>query len=556
MTTRRPTLHHAASDHLASRLGRRDVIRRGIGLGASLPALASLGGLAGLPVARAQETGSGGVIVFDLGSEPENLDPHQALAYTTALLIGQMMEGLVRFAPGTLEIEPWLAESWEASDDGLDWTFTLRPGVTFHDGTPFNAEAVKFTFDRQMDEANPYYTMGQWTSTVDLSIIDAVTVDGDMAVSFHLTGPYSKFLSRMTGLGESFVSPAAVEKFGEAFLENPVGTGPYMFDRWEKGQQVVLRRNDTYWNGTPGLDEIYFRAIPEEGARLAALLSNQVNMALDIGPETVDLLRASDAHTVASGPTGAVWFLAMNVESEPFTDLRCGRRSTTPSTSGPSSRTCCATRSRSRTVRWRRPIVEYNPKVETYYSFDPEKATQLLAEAGWPADREVVFRCSIGGSGMLLPEEMATVIQDNLRAVGMQTRLEVTEFVSWMDAIRNTQNELTVMSWNIAPTEPDYLFNGILTKAAFPPGFNTSYWSDPELEELAAAALNTPDPEVARDGLHAGAGDRHGAGPDRPRLPPPADLRLYQHDQELLAHAEHGLRSAQRLGRGVTRVIG
>jgi peptide/nickel transport system substrate-binding protein len=99
---------------------------------------------------------------------------------------------------------------------------------------------------------------------------------------------------------------------------------------------------------------------------------------------------------------------------------------------------------------------------------------------------------------MLLPEEMATVIQDNLRAVGMQTRLEVTEFVSWMDAIRSEQNELTVMSWNVAPTEPDYVFNGILTEGAFPPGFNTSYWTDEENEKLVADALNTPDPAEAK----------------------------------------------------------
>lgn len=498
MGRQRNGIQDVTSNVLAAPLSRRAVMRRGAMLGAALPALSTLGALAELPVARAQETGTGGIIVFDLGSEPENLDPPQTLAYTTSLLAGQMFEPLVRFAHGTLEVEPWLAESWESSEDGLDWTFTLREGVTFHDGTPFNAEAVKFSFDRQMDEESPYYAMGQWTTTVDLSIIESVTVDDEKTVSFRLTGPYSKFLERMTGALDWIVSPAAVEQFGEAFLENPVGTGPYVFDRWEKGQQVVLRRNETYWNGTPGLDEIYFRAIPEEGARLAALLGNEVNMSLDIGPETVDLLRASPGHTIASGPTGAVWFLAMNVESEPFKDLKVRQavnyavdkraivedvlRNTVEVAHGPLAPA----------------YAEYNPAVEEFFSFDPEKAKALLAEVDWPADREVVFRCSIGGSGMLLPEEMATVIQDNLRAVGMQTRLEVTEFVSWMDAIRNEQNELTVMSWNVAPTEPDYVFNGILSKGSFPPGFNTSFWSDPEMEELLAEALNTPDPEVAK----------------------------------------------------------
>ncbi|MEZ4562254.1 MAG: ABC transporter substrate-binding protein [Thermomicrobiales bacterium] len=487
----------AAHSWAGQPLHRRALMQRGAMLGLALPVLGALGTQAPSPAA-AQESGSGGVLVFDLGSEPENLDPHQMLAYTTSLVVYQMFEGLVRFAPGTLEVEPWLAESWESSEDGLDWTFILRKGVTFHDGTPFNADAVKFSFDRQMDESSPFYKMGQWSTATDLAIIDSVTVDGEDTVTFHLAGPYSKFLSRMTGALDWIVSPTAVEQYGEAFLENPVGTGPYQLDRWEKGQQVVLRRNETWWNGTPGLDEIYFRAIPEEGARLAALLSGEVNMSLDVGPETVDLLRASDAHTVATGPTGAIWFLAMNVESEPFKDVKVRQavnyavdkraivedvlRNTVETAYGPLSP----------------GFEEYNPKVETYFSYDPEKAAALLAEAGWPADREVVFRCSIGGSGMLLPEEMATVIQDNLRAIGMQARLEVTEFVSWMDAIRSDQNELTVMSWNVAPTEPDYIFNGVLTKGAFPPGFNTSHWTDEELEQLVADALVTADPAVAR----------------------------------------------------------
>lgn len=498
MDNRKRTLAPESARVMHTRIGRRGVLKGAAGFGAAVPLLGTLGAMP-TRAARAQEGGSGGIVVFDLGSEPENLDPHQALAYTTARLDEQICEPLVRFVPGTLDIQPWLAASWETSPDGLEWAFTLQPDVTFHDGSPLDAETVKFSFDRQLDEASPYFAMGQWASAVELNIIDAIRVDAPDVVTFTLTGPYSKFLSRMAvSAGAWIVSKAAVEQFGEAFLENPVGTGPYVFDRWEKGQQVVLRRNDAYWAGTPGLDEIYFRAIPEEGARLAALLSDQVNMSLDIGPETVELLSASDAHQVVSGPTGAVWFLAMNVESEPFQDLKVRQavnyavdkraivedvlRGTVEIAHGPLAPA----------------YPDYNPAVAEFYPYDPEMARQLLTEAGWPADREVVFRCSIGGSGMLLPEEMATVIQDNLRAVGMQTRLEVTEFVSWMDSIRNPQNELTVMSWNLPPIEPDIVFNGVLTEAAFPPGFNTSYWTDPEVEELVAGALTTPDPEEAK----------------------------------------------------------
>jgi peptide/nickel transport system substrate-binding protein len=497
MDNRQTDFHELTQAFREGRLNRRSLIRRAAGLGVSLPMITAVVGAGIAPrLASAQETG--GTLIFDLGSEPENLDPHQILAYTTARLTDQIFEPLVRFKSGTLELEPSLAESWTNSTDGKEWTFTLRQGVKFHDGSDFNANSVKFSFDRQFDETSPYYAQGTWASVADFPFIDNVRVDSDYVVTFVLTTPYNKFLNRMASSDAAqIVSPAAVEVTGEAFLEAPVGTGPYKFDRWEKGQQVVLVRNETYWDGTPGLDQIVFRAVTEEGARLAALLSGETHMALDILPETVESLSGSSEHTVASGPTGAIWFLAMNVEFEPFKDVRVRQ-----AVNHAVNKTVIAEDVLSGTVQvafgpLAPAFAEYNPNVETYYPYDPEKAKALLAEAGWDAEREIVFRCSIGGSGMLSPEEMATVIQDDLNAVGIKTKLEVTEFVAWMDGIRNPQNELTVMSWNVAPLEPDLVFNGILTKAALPPGFNTSYWVNDEVERLIKEGLETPDPAVA-----------------------------------------------------------
>ena len=498
MNGSRSALLDLAQSLSARRLDRRGLFKRAGALGVSVPTLTAL--LRGFGEAAAQETGSGGTLVFDLGSEPENLDPHQALAYTTSRLIEQTCEPLIYLGPETLDVNPWLAESWESSEDGLQWTFTLRQGVTFHDASDFNAEAVKFSFERQLKPDHPYFKLGQWSNASRLAFIEEIRVDAEHVVTFLLSEPYNKFLSRMANSPAGrIVSKQAVETHGDKFLENPVGTGPYAFDRWDKGQQVVLRRNEDYWGGRPSLDQVVFKAIAEDGARLAALLSGEVHMSLDVSAEIVERLRTSEDHTVISGPTGAVWFLAMNVESEPFQDVRVRQavnyavdkraivedvlKGTVEIAYGPLSPA----------------YQEFNPKLMEMYPFDPERARQLLEEANFPTDREVVFRSSIGGSGMLSPEEMATVIQDNLREVGMRTRLEVTEFVSWMDAIRNPQNELTVMSWNIPPIEPDTMFTGILTESALPPGFNTSYWVNEEFEQLIADARRALDPEVAKE---------------------------------------------------------
>jgi peptide/nickel transport system substrate-binding protein len=442
------------------------------------------------------QAATGGTLVIDLGSEPENLDPHQGLAATTAMLTGQLFEALVRSTPGTVDLEPCLAESWESSEDGLAWTMKLRQGVTFHDGTPFDADAVKFNFDRQFDETNEFFSLGSWSGTGSYDFLESVEVVDPTTVIWHLSTPFNKFLYRMAGF--VFVSPAAVAQYREGFVDNPVGTGPYKFDRWDKGEQVVLVRNDAYWSYTPSLDQIAFKAITEAGARAAALLSGEVQLAVEISPETSEQLATNDGFAVATGPTGSLWFLAMNVENPVFADVRIRQainyavdketivsailNDTAAIASGPLSSA----------------FADYNPAVEGYYSYDPDKAKALLEEAGYDGT-EVVFRTSIGGSGMLSPEEMATFIQDSLREVGFNTKIEVIEFVSWMDAIRAPQNELTVMSWNIGPMEPDLMFNGILSKASLPPGFNTSYFVNDELEELIAVGRSSLDETAVHD---------------------------------------------------------
>jgi peptide/nickel transport system substrate-binding protein len=444
----------------------------------------------------AQDAAAGGTLIVDLGSEPENLDVQQALAGTTAMLDAQIFESLLRTKPGTLELEPWLAESWEGSTDGLTWIFKIRQGVTFHDGTPLDAEAVKFNFDRQFDPENEYYQLGQWSAQTYFDFIDTVTVIDAATVEFKLKSTFNKFEYRMAGF--SIVSPTGVQTHREAFPENPVGTGPYRFDRWDKGEQVVLAAYESYWGTPPTLGQVVFKAITEAGARTAALLSGEVHIAVEITPETMEQLQADDAFEVVTGPTGALWFLAMNVENPHFTDVRV-RQAVNYAIDKETIVSAILNDSAEIAHGPLSPAyTEYNPAVENLYTYDPEKAKSLLAEVGWDSNTEVTFYCSIGGSGMLAPEEMATVIQDNLREVGFTTSIIVQEFVTWMDSIRDPQNDLTVMSWNVTPAEPDALFSGVLAEGGLPPGFNTSYWTNAEAEELIATGRVSLDAEAVK----------------------------------------------------------
>jgi len=476
-------------------MDRRTLLGRTAVAGAAL----ALGGTAVSAVTSPAfaQVGGGGTLVVDLGSEPENLDDQQRLAATTMLVTRQIFESLLRVTPGTLDVEPWLAESYESSEDGLTWTFKLREGVTFHDGSAFDAEAVKFNWDRQFDETNEYYALGTWSNASDFDFVESVTVIDPMTVEFKLASTFGKFEYRMTGF--TIVSPAGVQQYREGFTENPVGTGPYKFQQWDKGQQVVLAPYESYWGTAPTLDQVVFRAIAEAGSRAAALLSGEVHIAVEITPEIMQQLQTDDAFEIVTGQTGSLWFLAMNVENPHFTDVRVRQavnyaidketivsailNDTAEIAYGPLSSA----------------YTDYNPAVEAYYPYDPEQAKSLLSEAGWDESAEVTFYCSIGGSGMLSPEEMATVIQDNLREVGINANIVTQEFVSWMDTIRDPGNDLTVMSWNVAPVEPDAMFNGILSQSSLPPGFNTSYWVNDEVESLLPVGKTSPDAEEVKN---------------------------------------------------------
>lgn len=487
----------------ATAIDRRDLVKgAAIGAGAlaaGLPGIAPLATASAqdaTPEARVLEEGSGGTLVVDINLDPETLDVHQTLTAATSNVVAQIFEGLVRAKPGTVEVEPALATAWEQAADGLSWTFTLRQGVTFHDGTPFNAAAVKFAYDRQFDPENEFYPLGQWTLPSSFDFLAGTEVVDDYTVRFTLSKTFNKFLYRIGDLG--IVSPDAVAKYRETFGENPVGTGPYLFQQWDKGQQVVLARNDAWWGGTPTLDQVVFRGIIEPGARTAALVSGDVQIAIQISAEMVQQLQGNDAYRVVSGPTGSLWFLAMNVEFPAFADLKV-RQAMNYAIDKDTLVSAVLTDTADIAYGPLSPaFAVYNPKVEEFFSYDPDKAKALLAEAGYQ-DSEIVFRVPIGDPNMLAAEEMGTVIQDNLRAVGITTTIQSAEAVTWMDEIRSPENELTEMSWNIAPILPDDMFNGILSKASLPPGFNTSYWVDDEYEELLAIGRTSLDEQEVAD---------------------------------------------------------
>jgi len=220
--------------------------------------------LALLLLALAVPLAAGNVVRAGSPREPQTIDPARAWDDTSSFYVLNIFDTLVRWNPLTQKIEPSLAVRWETSRDGRTWTFHLRQGVRFHDGTPFNADAVVFTFWRQMDAANPDRLQDFPLFSEIFTYLKEVRVKGPNQVQFILSEPFFPFLASLTVDCAAIVSPTAVKKSGAAFARQPVGTGPFMLSSWQKNKRLVLAANEKYWRGRPAVDK-YIDTIEPQG---------------------------------------------------------------------------------------------------------------------------------------------------------------------------------------------------------------------------------------------------------------------------------------------------
>ncbi len=435
------------------------------------------------------------VLVVGQIAEPKSLDPQAVTAVNDFRILMNVYDGLVQYKSGTLQVQPALAESWEISDDGLVYTFTLRSGVTFHDGSNFDAEAVKFNFDRMLDESHPYHNTGPFPLSFFFSAVKEVKAVDTLTVQFTLDAPFAPFLSNLAYPTGLIVSPEAVMKHGSDFGRNPVGSGPFKFAKWESNSHVTVERNEGYWGGAPALEAVVFRPITDANTRVAEMLSGGIDMMVEVPPDNLQEMAADASFQIHEQAGPHLWFLILNAKEGPFKDKRVRQainyainkeaivdnilQGTAIVAAGPTPPA----------FAW-----AYNNDL-TPYPYDPEKAKALIKEAGFE-NAELTFYVTEGGSGMLDPVAMGTSIQADLAKVGLQVKIETYEWNTFLGKVNpglEGKADMAQMAW--MTNDPDTLPFLALRTAAWPDkgGFNSGYYSNPEVDDLLEKARTSTD---------------------------------------------------------------
>jgi peptide/nickel transport system substrate-binding protein len=255
---------------------------------------------------------SDNTLIFGRGGDSITLDPSQVLDGESAKVCDMIFDTLVQYREDTTDIEPALAVAWDSSADGLTWTFQLRQGVQFHDGTPFNANVAAFSITRPNAQTGDLF---------DQFISQIIALD-EFTLQFQLKTPYAPFLSTLASTENSIVSQAAVAHFGLDFGNNPVGTGPFKFVQWDRNDQIVLTANDTHWAGKPAIDKLIFRSIPDNADRFAELQQGNLHAMEFPNPDDLALIQGDSRLELVMQPSLNVGYLAMNMEKPPFDNLK------------------------------------------------------------------------------------------------------------------------------------------------------------------------------------------------------------------------------------------
>lgn len=437
---------------------------------------------------HAQEVG--GTLTFALTEEPDTLDPQKTSTAVTGNILRYLGDTLITkdlsgaYAPG-------LAESWEASEDGLTWTFKLKEGISFHDGTPLDAEAVKASLERAVAPETASPIAGSLFEP-----ISDIEVTGPLTLSITLKEPFSPFLDNLADPRAAIISVSAAQSAGNQFGRAPVLTGPWEVSEWRSGDRITLSRNPDYaWGpdythaGAPYIETLVFRVIPESATQVSAFEAGEVSV-LTVPPTDVERFQQDSRFELLDFlRKGVGLFMEFNVQQAPFDDVKV--RTAMNHAINKDVIVQVALRGLGIPAYGVLPpsIWGYWEGIEQYAPhYDPEKALALLNEAGWERGSDGTlqkdgepFTFTLYTAPIDTWTQSAQIVQQQLAELGITMDIQTFEFGTLLDKLKAGEHQADFMGYTY--TSPD-IVNLWFHSSNIGTGLAHSHFADEKLDEL------------------------------------------------------------------------
>ena len=431
------------------------------------------------------------IITYAQGADPRGLDPALIDDGESSKPICQMYEGLLKYGDNNTEVEPCLAESWEVSEDGLTYTFKLRQGVKFHDGTDFNAEAVKYNVDRQTVNKTEDMLYADFV----FGDVAACNVIDDYTVEIVLNKVSTPFLNNLAmSLGAPMVSPTACEANNNNLNEAPCGTGPYKFVRWDKNEAVVMERNEDYWGEKGVAKQIVFKTITDNSARVIALTNGEVDIIDGIDANVVDQVTSAGALlNMAEGMN--INYLAYNTQR--ITDPEV-RKALSQAVNVPE---LVASLYRGYASEATSILPTFMPGYSAdvkQVSYDPEAAAQTLADKG-VTELHMLAYTNPRPYNTATGQTLAEALQGYYEKVGVTCSIDSYDWTTYKEKVGTGDYDVCLYGWIGDNGDPDNFMNLLASEDI---EINVAQYSDEEFNTMLAEAASTPNGEE-RNAIYA-----------------------------------------------------
>ncbi len=430
--------------------------------------------LTGVAPSLAQEK----VLRVRIGADMTGLDPAKLFNIENQTICNHIYNGLVRYEyEKSGGIVPDLAEKWDLSADGKTYTFHLRKGVKWHKGYgELSADDVKFSYERVLDPATSSRYKGEFKLVETIEAVDPHTV------RIRLKSKYPGFLNKVAGYNQGFVvSRKAMEKLGDQYATNPIGTGPFVFDSWSPKNQVILVANKEYFQGAPKLDRIVFRLIQEETTAEIALQRGEIDVFYALqNAEVIGRLGKAQGITVHRRTANHTINMVLNATYEPL-GKPLVRRAIAHAVNLKAMREVFFNGLKGQPNWVLTSSFEEAAKDLTEWPYDPDKAKALLREAGYPNG----FKLTVTSLTLQPYDKIAVLLADDLRKAGIDTSVQILERAAYL-AARGAGTPHVVITGVTGPADPDQPLWNLLHSSSFPPGLNTARYKG--IDELLEAA--------------------------------------------------------------------